>query len=349
MKTTFISTSAISEATRASLIKLQTQLAQAQTEVSTGRYADMGVSLGYKTGQTVSLRTEQSRLTTIMETNSVVATRLDSTQSALTALVGDTQTFVGQLLGARDAPSGPQVIQNQAQTSLKAFADMLNTSIDGAYLFAGINADVKPMSQYDQNPSSPAKQAVANAFFATFGITQDDPAAANISHDDMQTFLDTTFASLFQDPAWTANWSSASDQNIRSRISTSELIETSTNTNEDAFRQLARAYTMAADLGTKNLSQGAFQAVVDSAVKIAAQAIQGLTGLQADLGTAQQRVDNANGRMSIQKDILTNHISSMEDVDPYEASTRVNTLMTQIETAYSMTARIQQLSLLNYL
>ncbi|HWB45945.1 MAG TPA: flagellar hook-associated family protein [Hyphomicrobiaceae bacterium] len=349
MKTTFISTSAISEATRVSLIKLQTQLATAQKEVSTGRYADMGVSLGYKTGQTVSLRQEQNRLTTITETNSVVATRLDSTQSALTSLVGDAQNFLGQLLGARDAPTGPQVVQKQAQTSLSAFADMLNTSIDGAYLFAGINADVKPISQYDQTPPSPAKQAVDNAFFATFGITQNDPAVANISASAMQNFLDTTFAGLFQDPAWTTNWSSASDQNIRSRISTSELIETSTNTNESAFRQLAQAYTMVADLGTQNLNQGAFQAVVDTATKIAAQGIQGLTELQSNLGTAQQRVEDANGRMSIQKDILTNHISSMEDVDPYEASTRVNTLMTQIETAYAMTARIQQLSLLNYL
>jgi flagellar hook-associated protein 3 FlgL len=349
MKTTFISTSAISEATRVSLIKLQTQLATAQKEVSTGRYADMGVSLGYKTGQTVSLRQEQNRLTTITETNSVVATRLDSTQSALTSLVGDAQNFLGQLLGARDAPTGPQVVQKQAQTSLSAFADMLNTSIDGAYLFAGINADVKPISQYDQTPPSPAKQAVDNAFFATFGITQSDPAVANISASAMQNFLDTTFAGLFQDPAWTTNWSSASDQNIRSRISTSELIETSTNTNESAFRQLAQAYTMVADLGTQNLNQGAFQAVVDTATKIAAQGIQGLTELQSNLGTAQQRVEDANGRMSIQKDILTNHISSMEDVDPYEASTRVNTLMTQIETAYAMTARIQQLSLLNYL
>jgi flagellin-like hook-associated protein FlgL len=32
-----------------------------------------------------------------------------------------------------------------------------------------------------------------------------------------------------------------------------------------------------------------------------------------------------------------------------EVSTRVSTLLTQIEAAYAMTARIQQLSLLNYL
>jgi flagellar hook-associated protein 3 FlgL len=53
--------------------------------------------------------------------------------------------------------------------------------------------------------------------------------------------------------------------------------------------------------------------------------------------------------MSIQIDILTNHIGTLEGVDPYEASTRLSSLLTQVETAYAMTARIQKLTLLNYL
>ena len=53
--------------------------------------------------------------------------------------------------------------------------------------------------------------------------------------------------------------------------------------------------------------------------------------------------------MTIQSDIMTNHVDALEGVDPYEASTRLSALMTQIETAYAMTARIQKLTLLNYL
>ena len=51
----------------------------------------------------------------------------------------------------------------------------------------------------------------------------------------------------------------------------------------------------------------------------------------------------------MQIDIIATHIGALEAVDPYEASTRVSTLMTQIETSYALTARIQRLSLLNYL
>ena len=98
----------------------------------------------------------------------------------------------------------------------------------------------------------------------------------------------------------------ASDQNVRSRISTSELIDTSANANDAAIRKLASAYTMVADLGTAKLSQGAFQKVVDKATQLAVEAIQGLTMVQASLGNTQQRVTNANSRMTIQSDIMTN-------------------------------------------
>jgi flagellar hook-associated protein 3 FlgL len=47
--------------------------------------------------------------------------------------------------------------------------------------------------------------------------------------------------------------------------------------------------------------------------------------------------------------VMELHIQKLEGADPYEASTRVSTLMTQIETSYALTARIQQLSLAKYL
>ncbi len=346
---TFISTSALSEATRSSLMKLQTKLADAQKEVTTGRLADVGLSLGFKAGQAVSLRQEHARLQSITETNGLVASRLGASQAALKSLAENAQSFQSQLLAARNSATGPQLIQDQARAALSAFADMLNTTFNGASLFAGINADVTPITNYNQQPPAANAQAVASAFATAFGVTQSDPAVTSIPAANMQAFLDGPFAGLFDPAAWSGTWSSASDQNVRSRISTSELIETSVNANDAAFRKLASAYTMLADLGTDKLNQNAYQAVVDTAVRAVSEAVQGITELQAGLGTAQERVKNANDRMSIQIDIMTNHIGVLEGVDPYEASNRVAGLLTQVETAYAMTARIQRLSLLNYL
>src|SRR5205807_482926 len=104
-----------------------------------------------------------------------------------------------------------------------------------------------------------------------------------------------------------------------------------------------------AALGAANLNQGAFQKVIDQASKLTGEAVSGLTTMQADLGSAQQRVTDANSRMTAQTDIIANHVGALEGVDPYEASSRLSALMTQIETAYAMTGRLQKLSLLNYL
>ena len=57
MKSTFVSTAAVSQAMRYSLMRAQSELTKAQKEVSTGRFADIGLALGSRTGQSVSLRT----------------------------------------------------------------------------------------------------------------------------------------------------------------------------------------------------------------------------------------------------------------------------------------------------
>ena len=350
MKATFISTQAITEATRLSAMKLQAKVAEAQKEVTTGRFTDVGMNLGYRTGETVSLRLEYTRLSNIVDANALVAGRLEATQATLTGVVGNAQGFISTLIAARSSSDqGPQIVTSEGQAGLKFLTEALNTSFGGAHLFAGINADVKPVSDYFSEPMSAARQAVADAFEAQFGFSQSDPQAKDIPAADMQAFLENAFADLFEGDDWTTNWSAASDQNVRSRISTYELIETSPNSNDMAFRKLASAYVMAFDLGAGNLNEATFKAVMDQAVKVTGEALGELAKVQANLGTAQQRVADANDRMSIQMNLMSTHINALESVDPYEAATRVNSLMTQIETAYALTARIQKLSLLNYL
>ena len=140
MKTTFISTSSISAATRSSLAKVQQQLADAQKEMTEGRYADVGKTLGFRTGQTISLRQEHSRLNTIVETNSTVSTRLKTTQLTMQNLVDNAQAFAGQLLGSNVGGANGLTVQTDAQSRLEGFLDAMNTTFGDGYLFAGVNS-----------------------------------------------------------------------------------------------------------------------------------------------------------------------------------------------------------------
>jgi len=127
------------------------------------------------------------------------------------------------------------------------------------------------------------------------------------------------------------------------------LIETSTNANESAFRKLAKAYTMVADLGVSNLSQPTYEKLIDQALLDINTAIYELGTLQAGLGGAQKRVSDASERMTLQIDIIGKQVKSLEEVDPNEAAARISQLLTQMEVSYSLTSRIMALSILKYL
>jgi flagellar hook-associated protein 3 FlgL len=105
---------------------------------------------------------------------------------------------------------------------------------------------------------------------------------------------------------------------------------------------------MMSDLGNENLGADAYKAVVDKSISLIGEAIVGVTNLMGSMGTAQERVSVANDRISIQTDILNERINALENVNLEETSVRLNTAITQLETTYAISARIQQLSILNY-
>ncbi|MDJ0929504.1 flagellar hook-associated family protein [Breoghania sp.] len=349
MKTTFVSSYSLSNSSRSVLMQQASNLAKLQTELSTGRKADVGLDLGSGTGEAVMLRSEYNRLNAIMDTNALVAYRLDVSQAALADLVSTAEDFLSTLVGVSDSSGSAAVAQSEDEAGLDLLVSRLNTQLNGSYIFAGLNTDVSPIVEYYGTPEGSNQTAVDTAFLNYFGFAQNDAAAASISATEMENFLDTDFAALFDDPAWGTDWSSASDQSIRSRISTSELAETSVSANEEAFRQLAEAFTMVADLGTEGLSEGAYSAIIEKEISLLGEAIAGITDIVVDLGTAQERVSNASERLAIQTDILNERIVELENVDTTETAVLLETAVTQMETTYTVTARLSELSLINYL
>ncbi len=348
MKTTYISTFGLANATRRSVLEMQAELADRQKEVSSGRVADTGLALGSRTGQSVALRQEHASIETLVASNAVAGSRLDATQGALSSIADDATSFLGILVQAKSNPASAGVTQTRAQEKLASFTGQLNTAHNGEYLFAGINSDVAPIADYFA-PGSAGKQAVDDAFLAHFGFSQSDPAVANIDAADMQDFLDNDFSALFDSGPWSTAWSSASDTVSSGRIASGTTIATGTTANTAAMRNLAMGYTMVADLGLAQLSDATYSVLMDKAANAVGDGLQGVNDTRTQLGATQQAVTNATDRMSLQLDVIDKHISSLEGVDPYEASTRITTLQTQIETSYAMTSRIQQLSLINYL
>jgi Bacterial flagellin N-terminal helical region len=86
-------TQSISSAMCQSILRMQTELAACEAEVSTGNYADIGQTLGAQTGENVSLQAQKSLLQTITDTNQTVATRLSTTETILGNLRTNARIF----------------------------------------------------------------------------------------------------------------------------------------------------------------------------------------------------------------------------------------------------------------
>ncbi|NLG77070.1 MAG: flagellar hook-associated protein FlgL, partial [Xanthomonadaceae bacterium] len=210
MKTTPVSTMGLINASREMRTNLQFKIAEGQKEANTGRYADVGVSIGYLTERTLSLRNDLERLQTFKDTNAVAASRLELTQTQLDGMAGSAQEFLTSLMAARSSRSSANVAVSDARSKMTAFAASMNTAVNGAYLFAGVNTDVKPLGD---TFASDVQTAVQAAFATAFPGPVEDINAA-----DMKAFLDGQFAALFDSANWTTSLSQASDQNITSRI-----------------------------------------------------------------------------------------------------------------------------------
>jgi flagellar hook-associated protein 3 FlgL len=349
MKTTFVSTLASSAATRQSVMSLQSQLTIDQNELASGKVNDLGLSLGNETGRTFDLTQQQSLLQTTLDINGQISTRLSAVQNAADAVQASAQNFLKTLISAQGGAISQSLVQSQAQGNLQDLISNLNTSVAGQYVFAGDNTGTAPIANYFANPPPASKQAVDAAFSAAFGTTQTGAGVQSITPAAMTSFLQNQFAALFLGTNWSTTWSSATNGPIENQIAPGETIDTSVSANQPAAQTLAMAYTMVADLGTANLNSQTFQAVISQATQLIGQATQQLTQTQANIGGTQASITNANSNMMVQMNILSSQVNQMEQVNPYDLSTQITQLQTQLETSYSLTARLQNLSLVTYL
>lgn len=344
MRTNAISTASLWNAPRTGVARMQSDIADANKELVTGRYADVGLVLGSRMGVAFGLRQGLEALTALRDGNDTTGGRLSSTQTILQQVQAGADStltaFTGTPLDKRAA-----VIREAGKSQLAALVAALNTNAGGQQIFGGINTRETPIAAYEGTPPSAAKTAIDAAFQAAFGAV---PASA-VTPQQMAAFLDGPFAARFDDAAWATDWSNASDRTISSRISLTETVDTSASANAAPIRKLVMAYVMASGLDLTGFSAEVQDTVGGRVAGLLGSASAGLVTMQADLGRAQATIAESNARMEAQKTLLTRQIGQLESVDPAEAKTRIDQLTTQVQISYSLTSQLRQLSLVSYL
>ncbi|MBW9090169.1 flagellar hook-associated family protein [Rhizobium wenxiniae] len=344
MKTTSISSLAISQSMQSTVSSAMTEIVKLQDEAVTGTYSDVGLELGTRTSTSLDYSRESSRLQSVIDSNSFAETRMEGSQLALTNISNAGQTLLDALtaLSGNTDVNSLKVSADSAQSVLENFVSYANTAVNGEYLFSGTATDVQTFGDdFIDNVTDDFNTAFRAFMDATNGVTS---TAADVTADQMKTFL-SDYETGFDWPTW----NNASDNVMMTRISSSETVATSTSANSEGFKNLVLASVVASQLTNAGLGSGALSVVSQKATQYAGTAISGVTAQQSALGLSQERIDKANTYMSNQITIIDTQLTSLVGVDTEEASVRLSTLLNQVETSYSITSRILGMSLADYI
>ena len=74
-----------------------------------------------------------------------------------------------------------------------------------------------------------------------------------------------------------------------------------------------------------------------------------MVNIQAELGSTQSAVTNTNSSMSSQLTILQGQLGNLDTVNTTATAAQITSLTNQIQMAYELTSRLQQLNLAQYL
>ena len=149
MKSTFVSTAAISQAMRYSLLRAQSELTKAQKEVSTGRHRRHrpGARLAHRPVGFLRARSRTAEGHRRHQRACLGAAVVDAGRARPRSRAA-AQSFLSTLTTSVSGDASPSLTLTDAKGTLQSLTAILNSSYNGEHLFAGINTDVEPVNDF---------------------------------------------------------------------------------------------------------------------------------------------------------------------------------------------------------
>jgi flagellar hook-associated protein 3 FlgL len=201
----------------------------------------------------------------------------------------------------------------------------LNAQVAGGSLFAGTATDGPALA--------PAATMLADLRAALAGAT---------TAGDVQTVLDAWFDPLggFDTSGYQGNGGT-----IERPLDAGESVSLGVRADDPALRGLLKAAATAALAPTLGLPAGDAQLLLGGARDALLSLTEPLTHIQASLGIAEGRAEEAQARHAARATAFGIQRAEMAEIDPFETATTLEATRAQLETQYALTQRLQSLSL----
>lgn len=315
---------------------LKTDLGRLTQELSTGQKADISTALR---GRLIPLAEAETRLTALaahIRTGGSAARELDLAQLALSNLqttLSDTAQSTS-LVALTDTNQEIDRAAASAREGLASALGALNLRSNGIALFGGTQG-VDP--------------ALAEAGTILADLTAFVAATAPATAADALVAVDAWFApaSGFDTVAYLGNTTNPSAR----RIGEGETVALGTRADGPQIREAIKALAtaaLAAD-GLLPIPREERAALALAGSEALRSADGRVVALQGDIGALQGRVETVLARNEAERAGLEQMRNAMIEADPFETASALEQVQLQLETHYTLTARLSRLNLVSFL
>ncbi|SMY08214.1 flagellin [Flavimaricola marinus] len=315
--------------------QIKSRLMTLSNELSTGRVEDLSAHLK---GDAVQLADIDRRIAVggaQLATADSVARRLSVMQATLER-VDSLRSGLVESTGSMSLEPTQAQLQFGADAGTSAFESIvsaMNTQFVGQSLFAGATPDSPALAGADV--------MLAELRTAIAGATTAADASAAIT-----AWFDTPGGGFE-----TLGYLGDTGASPTRRIDDETTAQFVARADDQAVRDVLKASALAALATDTGLAMGSSEraAMFAEATTALVSASSGLVNLQASTGAEEARVESAKSRLTAQVSALSLMRNDMVSADPFETASELEQVQTQLETHYTVTARLSGLSLVGYL
>ncbi len=147
-------------------MRLQSQLADTQIQLSTGLKSTTYTGIASDSQRLLNVERNYQSLQGFNTNATVIGGNIDIAYNAVKSILDLSNNFLQTLTSAQGGNFlDPQVTKDQAQLLLKEVAGLLNTQSAGRYLFSGSNIDTKPVNLDDPAFTAPTLPSTASTAY----------------------------------------------------------------------------------------------------------------------------------------------------------------------------------------
>lgn len=314
---------------------IKTELNTLVQELNTGEVSDLTAHLGSGQTQLASVDRQLEMLERFGRANVETGHLLTMMQSSLGRIESHRGVVSQALLTINDASSLSQVTDagEASRIGFDATINALNARFGDRALFGGNDLDSFPLAS--------AEDMLTELKTVSSGLT---------TADDVRTAVTDWFEATgggFE----TLGYLGGTDGYMERTADVDQNVEISLRGDDPVLRDLMTSFALGALAGddTMALSLNERRDLQQQlGVELIEQAVP-FVGIQARIGFLEGQVEEATVRMAAQETSMGIARNSLVSADPFETASRLEQVQLQLETHYTLTARLSRLSLTEYL